>query len=247
MAILGGFTALQVGVALAAALGSAFVRGLTGFGMAILLVPVLALALPPIEAVVLTNALSLMIGATEIRSLVRDAERSAWMIGALVVAATPLGMLALSLTGKDVARLVIALIALSAFAAILLPHRGNALPGRGVTGAVGVLSGLMTGYAGMPGPPVVPFYAGRDLPRSIAKASMQLIFTIAASTGLASALWLGVLRWQLLLFAVLILPVVIAGNRMGASVSGRVSDPLWRASVGLVLGGAALAALIRLL
>ncbi len=246
MAILGGFTALQVGVALAAALGSAFVRGLTGFGMAILLVPVLALALPPIEAVVLTNALSLMIGATEIRSLVRDAERSAWVIGALVLAATPLGMLALSLTGRDVARLVIALIALSAFIAILLPRRGNAQPGRGVTGAVGVLSGLMTGYAGMPGPPVVPYYAGRDLPRSTAKASMQLIFTIAASAGLASALWLGVLRWQLLLFAVLILPFIIAGNRLGARVSGRVSDPLWRASVGLVLGGAALAALVRL-
>lgn len=246
MEFLGGFTALQVGVALAAALGSAFVRGLTGFGMAILLVPVLALALPPIEAVVLTNALSLMIGATEIRSLVRDAERSAWMIGALVLAATPLGMLALSLTGRDVARLVIALIALSAFIAILLPRRGSAQPRRGVTGAVGVLSGLMTGYAGMPGPPVVPYYAGRDLPRSTAKASMQLIFTIAASAGLASALWLGVLRWQLLLFAVLILPFIIAGNRLGARVSGRVSDPLWRASVGLVLGGAALAALVRL-
>ena len=85
MELIGGFTALQVGVALAAALGSAFVRGLTGFGMAILLVPVLALALPPVEAVVLTNALALMIGATEIRSLVRDAEKSAWAIGALVV------------------------------------------------------------------------------------------------------------------------------------------------------------------
>jgi uncharacterized membrane protein YfcA len=241
------FTTVQIGIALAAALGSAFVRGLTGFGMAILLVPVLALALPPVEAVVLTNALSLMIGATELRSLVREAETSAWMIGALVVAATPLGMLALSLTGKDAARLVIALIALSAFAVILLPRRLSARPGRGVTGAVGVLSGLMTGYAGMPGPPVVPYYAGRDLPRGTAKASMQLIFTIAASTGLASALWLGVLRWQLLLFAVLILPAIIAGNRLGARVSGRVSDPLWRSSVGLVLGGAALAALIRLL
>ena len=30
------FTAAQIGVAFAAALGSAFVRGLTGFGMAIL-------------------------------------------------------------------------------------------------------------------------------------------------------------------------------------------------------------------
>jgi hypothetical protein len=245
--LIGGFTALQVGVALAAALGSAFVRGLTGFGMAILLVPVLALALPPVEAVVLTNALSLMIGATEIRSLVRDAERSAWVIGALVVVTTPLGLYALSLTGRDVARLVIALIALSAFVAILLPRRGDAAPGRSVTGFVGVLSGLMTGYAGMPGPPVVPYYAGRDLPRANAKASMQLIFTIAATAGLVSATWLGILRLELLLFAVLILPVIILGNRLGARVSGTIGDSVWRTMVGVVLGGAAVAALARLL
>lgn len=247
MEILGGFTALQVGVAFAAALGSAFVRGLTGFGMAILLVPVLALALPPVEAVVLTNALSLMLGATEIRSLVRDAERSAWVIGALVVVTTPVGLYALSLTGKDAARLVIALIAVSAFIAILLPRRGGAVPGRGVTGAVGVLSGLMTGYAGMPGPPVVPYYAGRDLPRATAKASMQLIFTIAASAGLVTATVLGILRLELVLFAVLILPVIIAGNRLGARVSGRIADPVWRGIVGVVLGGAALAAFVRLI
>jgi uncharacterized protein len=104
----------------------------------------------------------------------------------------------------------------------------------------------MTGYAGMPGPPVVPFYAGRDLPRATAKASMQLIFTIAATAGLLSATWLGILRAELLLFAGLILPVIILGNRLGARVSGRVSDPVWRASVGVVLGGAAVAALIRI-
>lgn len=247
MELIGGFTALQIAVACGAALGSAFVRGLTGFGMAILLVPVLALALPPVEAVVLANALSLMLGATEIRTLVRDAEKSAWMIGAAVVVTTPLGLYALSLTGRDVARLVIALIAVSAFVAILLPRRGSAVPGRAVTGGVGVLSGLMTGYAGMPGPPVVPYYAGRDLPRATAKASMQLIFTIAATTGLASAAWLGILRPELLLFALLILPVIIAGNKLGARVSGRVSDPLWRTSVGLVLGGAAVAAMLRLI
>jgi hypothetical protein len=245
--LIGGFTAAQIAVALAAALGSAFVRGLTGFGMAILLVPVLALALPPVEAVVLTNALSLMIGATEIRTLVRDAEKTAWVIGAAVVVATPLGLYALSLTGKDVARLVIALIALSAFVAILLPRRGEAVPGALATGGVGVLSGLMTGYAGMPGPPVVPYYAGRELPRATIKASMQLIFTIAACAGLASATWLGILRIELLLFAAVLLPVILVGNRLGAQVSGRIGDPVWRACVGLVLGGAALAALVRLI
>ena len=241
------FTALQIAVAFGAGLGSAFVRGLTGFGMAILLVPILALALPPVEAVVLTNALALMIGATEIRSLVREAERSAWVIGAAVVLTTPIGLYALSLTGKDVARLVIALIAFSAFLAILLPKRGSTEPGRMVTGSVGVLSGLMTGYAGMPGPPVVPFYTGRDLPRATAKASMQLIFTIAAATGLVSATWLGILRWELLLFAIVLLPVILIGNRLGMAVSGRISDPVWRASVGFVLAGAAVGALAKVL
>lgn len=246
MELIGGFTALQVAVALAAALGASFVRGLTGFGMAILLVPILALALPPVEAVVLGNCLSLLIGATEVRMLVREAERSAWAIGGIVVLSTPLGLWALFSTSADVARLVIALIAFSAFLAILLPRRGSAVPGRLVTCGVGVLSGLMTGYAGMPGPPVVPYYAGRDLPRSIAKASMQLIFTIAASAGLASATWLGILRWELAIFSVLMLPVILIGNRLGAGVSGRVGDPLWRTTVGLVLGGAAVGALLRL-
>lgn len=247
MALLGGFTALQLAVALAAALGASFVRGLTGFGMAILLVPVLALALPPVEAVVLGNALSLLIGATEVRMLVREAERSAWVISAAVVLTTPLGLWALASTGEDVARLVIALIAFSAFLAILLPRRGNAMPGRLVTGGVGVVSGLMTGYAGMPGPPVVPFYAGRELPRITIKASMLLIFTIAAGAGLASATWLGILRVELLLFALIMLPVILLGNRLGMMVSGRISDPAWRTAVGLVLGGAALGALLRLL
>jgi hypothetical protein len=241
------FTAAQLGVAFAAALGSAFVRGLTGFGMAILLVPILALALPPVEAVMLTNALALMIGASEVRQLAREAESTAWVISGLVVLTTPFGLYALSLTGKDIARLIIALIAFSAFVAILLPQRGSGVPGRLVTGGVGVLSGLMTGYAGMPGPPVVPYYTGRQLPRATAKASMQLIFTIAATAGLATAMWLGILRWELLLFALLLWPAVLIGNRMGAKVSGRISDPVWRGAVGLALGAAAVGALLRVL
>jgi uncharacterized membrane protein YfcA len=43
------------------------------------------------------------------------------------------------------------------------------------------------------------------------------------------------------------LPVILVGNRLGARVSGRISDPAWRTCVGLVLGGAAVGALLRLL
>ncbi len=247
MELVAGYSLAQIGVALLATLGSAFVRGLTGFGMAILLVPVLALALPPLEAVLLANFLSLFIGLSEIRRLVRDAERSAFVLAALVVAATPLGLFALSSTSPDLARLLIALIALSAFVAVILPRRKATAHSTGVTVSVGLVSGILTGYAGMPGPPVVPYYVGRDMPREVAKASMMLVFTAAGFAGLAAGTAMGVLDWRLAPVALLMFPFVLLGNSLGNRVSGRIGDRLWRSVVGLVLGGAAIAAVVRLL
>ena len=246
MELIAGFGAMQIVAALIATLASAFVRGLTGFGMAILLVPVLALALLPVEAVLITNLLSLCIGMSEIRRLVRDAERSAWMIGGLVALTTPIGLWLLTITGIDLARLVIALVALSAFAAILLPRRGSAMPTIGATGGVGVVSGLMTGFAGMPGPPVVPYYVGRDLPRSAATASMLLVFTIAGATGIGAGAVLGELDLRLILLGLALFPAVLLGNWVGARASGRIAERTWRICVGVVLGIAALAALAKL-
>ena len=247
MDLLAAYAPWQLAAALAAAFGSAFVRGLTGFGMAILLVPILALALPPVEAVLLANFLSLFIGLSEVRRLVRGAERSAWRISLLVVLVTPLGLLALAATSDDLARFLIAMIALSAFFAILLPRRADTEPGHLATGGVGVLSGLMTGYAGMPGPPVVPYYVGRAISRETAKASMMLIFTIAAGAGLVSGAALGILAWRLPLLAALLFPAVLLGNWLGDRAAGQIGDALWRGVVGVILGGAALAALLRLL
>ncbi|MBX7536725.1 sulfite exporter TauE/SafE family protein [Qipengyuania sp. GH1] len=243
MDLLAGYGPAAIAAALLAAFGSAFVRGLTGFGMAILLVPILALALSPVHAVLLTNFLSVFIGLTEIRRLLRGAEKSAWAIIALVAATTPLGLYALGLTTPAVARVVIAFIALSAFGAVLLPRRKTAGHHPATTGAVGVMSGLMTGYAGMPGPPVVPYYVGRDIPRETAKASMMLIFTCASATGLASGAALGVLEGSLALLALLLFPAILIGNWLGDRASGKIEDRTWRVCVGLVLGGAAAAAL----
>ena len=243
MDLLAGYGTAAIAAALLAAFGSAFVRGLTGFGMAILLVPILALALSPVDAVLLTNFLSVFIGLSEIRRLLRGAERSAWVIIALVAVTTPIGLYALSLTTPAIARVIIAFIALSAFVAILLPRRGALDHHPATTGGVGVMSGLMTGYAGMPGPPVVPYYVGRDIPRETAKASMLLIFTCASMTGLASGVAMGVLEWTLAVLAALLFPAVLLGNWMGNKASGRIEDRTWRICVGVVLGGAALGAL----
>lgn len=245
--MLAGLSPEQLAIALAAALAAAFVRGLAGFGMAILLVPVLGQAIPPAEAVVVGNWLGMLIGLKDIRHNLTEAEPSACTIALVAVLATPVGVILLSQTPMPLARLLIALVALVAFGLVLLPKRPPHPPGRLTTGATGILAGLLTGFAGMPGPPVVPFYLGRHIDPHIARASMMVIFMATCLAGVVSASVLGVATLREPVLALMLFPTVILGNWLGHRAFGKVSTLQWRLFTGLVLGLAALSALLKLL
>jgi uncharacterized protein len=246
--MLGALTPEQLAVALAAALAAAFVRGLAGFGMAILLVPVLGLAIPPREAVVVANWLGLLIGLVGLKKILGASERSAFAISGLAMLATPLGVWLLAIADPALARLLIALIALGAFLLMLLPKRpADHAPSSAETGATGITSGILTGFAGMPGPPVVPYYLRRAIPAQLARASMMTIFMATSIAGVASATLLKVATLREPLLALLLFPAVLLGNWLGTLAFGKVSDSVWRTFTGGVLGLAALAALWRLL
>lgn len=238
----------QIAIALAAALMAAFVRGLAGFGMAILLVPVLGLAISPAEAVVTANWLGIFIGLVGLRALLGTSERSAFVIGGLAMLATPLGVWLLSIAEPALARLLIALVALAAFGLVLLPKRPDGHQPSGFeTGGTGLACGVLTGFAGMPGVPIVPFYLRRQIAPQLARASMMTIFLATSFAGVGSAMALQVATWRELGLAALLFPAVLLGNTLGNKAFGKVSDTAWRTFVGAVLGAAALAALWRLL
>ena len=228
--------------------GAAFVRGLTGFGMAIILVPLLGLIIPPGQAVVLGILLQLLIGPSGLKVILADADRStAIPIALIAMATTPLGMLALKATPADVARLLITIVAVAAFVAVLLPkHAEGHRPGRMAVAGTGLASGVLTGFAAMPGPPVVPFYLRRSLAPKVARASMMLIFLATAIAGTLSAWAVGLATQRLvILSAVLFLPMWL-GNRLGGLAFGKVPEAAWQGIVAIVLGLAGVAAVMRL-
>lgn len=243
-----GLAPTQIAIALAAGLAAAFVRGLAGFGMAILLVPVLGLAIPPAEAVVTANWLGIFIGLVGLKALIGASERSAFVIGGLAMLATPLGVWLLSITAPALARVIIAVVALGAFVMVLLPKRPDGhRPSSVEVGGTGIACGVLTGFAGMPGVPVVPFYLRRQLAPQLARASMMTIFLATSVAGVGSAVALRVATWRELLLAALLFPAVLIGNTLGNKAFGKVSDTAWRLFVGFVLGATAVAALWRLL
>lgn len=244
-----GIAPLTLAGAAAMTFAAAYVRGLTGFGMAIILVPLLGLIIPPAQAVVLGILLQLLIGPVGIGLIHADADRAtAIPIGLTAMATTPLGMAVLDVTRPDVARLLITAVAVGAFVAVLLPKQPEGhRPGRGAVFGTGIASGLLTGFAAMPGPPVVPFYLRRSLDPRVARASMLLIFFLTAIAGTLAALWVGIATARLFLFALLLFPPMWLGNRVGGSHFGRVPPHVWQAMVAVVLGLAALSAVVRII
>lgn len=244
-----GIAPLTLAGAAAMTFGAAYVRGLTGFGMAIILVPLLGLIITPGEAVVLGILLQLLIGPVGIGIIMADADRAtAVPIALIAMATTPIGMFALDATTPDVARLLITLVAVGAFVAVLLPKQPEGhRPGRVAVAGTGLVSGVLTGFAAMPGPPVVPFYLRRHLEPRISRASMLLIFFATAIAGSLAALWVGIATGRLFLLSVLLFPPMWLGNRVGARQFGRVPPHVWQAMVAVVLGVAAVSAVVRLL
>jgi uncharacterized membrane protein YfcA len=244
-----GLAPLTFAGAAAMTFGAAFVRGLTGFGMAIILVPLLGLIMPPGEAVVLGILLQLLIGPVGFRRIAAGADRrTAVPIGLLAMLATPLGMLALKAVTPDLARLLIAIIAIAAFLLILMPqHPDGHRPGRAAIGFTGIASGILTGFAAMPGPPVVPFYLRQRIAPDVARASMMLVFFATAIAGTLASLWLGLATAKLFILSLLLFIPMALGDHVGTRLFGRVPVPVWRGIVAVVLGVAGLSALLRLL
>ena len=244
-----GLPPTALGFALIAAFVAAFVRGLAGFGMAILLVPLLALMILPVEAVVVSNLLGLLIGLSGLRRTWADADRrSALVIAALAMAATPFGLALLHAIDPAWARVLIALIAVLAFVMVLLPPRPDGhRPHIAETGATGLAAGLLTGFAGMPGPPVVPYYLRQTIPAARARASMLVVFFATSLASSIAAIGMGMADARQGVLALALFGPIWLGNRLGGVAFGRVSDRAWRWLVALLLAASGAAALFRLL
>lgn len=201
---------------------SALFRGFTGFGFAIIAVPLLSLALPPLLAVALAAGLQLLGGLMDFR----DASRAChwpsvrWLAaGALV--SSPFGTLLLAWLPADAARLVLAGACGVAVLALVVTPGFRHLPGRATTAAAGVLSGLFNGMAAMPGPPALAYYLALPLQAAQVRASLMVFFLFSAFLSSASLVAIGAVGQREVLMVLAGMPLMLAGSRLGAALFRR--------------------------
>jgi uncharacterized membrane protein YfcA len=243
-------TGLPVGTFMVLALivlGAAIVRGLTGFGFAILAVPLIGLVIAPAQAVLLAIVLQMLIGPFGVRIALPHIDRPlVARIAALAFLFTPLGLWLLTRLDMATARLVIAGIAFACFFGFLIKREPTPPKGALSILITGAVSGVLNGFAAMPGPPVILFFVRDQVPPLVARGSMMLVFFAAAISGTLAAGWRGLLDATLLWLVVASFPLMLVGNHLGTRFFGRVPERVWRGIVIALLGVAMIGAAARI-
>ncbi|MCU0885822.1 MAG: TSUP family transporter [Beijerinckiaceae bacterium] len=229
---------------LAALLGG-LVRGFTGFGFAMIFMPLAGLAVPLPLASALIWALdapfALPLAA---RSLRKASWREVLPLLAGAAMALPLGLWLLLTLPSLVMRWLIAGLILAAVLALATGWRWRGRPGLTLSFGVGGLSGLGSGLAQLGGMPLAIFWLSAQN-KSAAQMRHDLVTYFACATLVSGALlaWSGVLTSSALLKAVPLLVPYGLGILIGTRCYRFASESTFRR---IAYGVIALAALISL-
>jgi uncharacterized membrane protein YfcA len=205
------------------------VRGVTGFGAAMVMAPPVALLLGPSVAVPLVLLLEGFAAAPMLPVL---RKRARWpVLTPMIIAATvfmPLGTLLLTSLDPELTRRMIAMVVIG-FSLILLTGARWHGQYRTPTGiALGSLSGTMMGATGIGGPPVILYLlSGPDDPATI-RATLTFYVALASALGVGTLALRGLVSEDVLLLGAAMTPLFMVGVMFGGRIFARLSEQKFR-------------------
>lgn len=228
---------------LATILVAGLARAVTGFGFALLAVPLLSLHLSVPQAVALTIVLQVAMVPRDLLASWRRLDRD-YLLRLLVWAlpAIPLGQLTLLSVSADAARMVLAALVLTGVGMRAAPPPVAGLLRRMPVRVAGFLAGFMGGLAAMPGPPVVLHALSRPDAPERTRATLLLFFGALSICALPVLVQSGAADAGLGRLALIALPVLLLADSLGRRLSGYISVPAYQGlSAGLLCLAACLA------
>jgi len=228
--------AAQVVLVAVAVFASAAVQSTTGFGFALLAVPLMAIVIPAEEAVVLCGAFSLLTASTQAFTGRAHAVRPVagrMLLGALLGA--PVGLAVLTVTTGRQLRFFLAAVI---FLFLILTLRGFTLhrAGRAVDLGAGAVAGVLNTSVSTNGPPIVMALHAREMPPDPFRATIATVFT--GSNVIAVTLFAATGRYDrdsLVLFLAS-LPALVLGYLVGTRLRRRFDPASFRRLVLQLLG-----------
>ncbi|MBU2982692.1 sulfite exporter TauE/SafE family protein [Lentibacter algarum] len=227
-----------------AVFAAGLVRGFSGFGSALIFVPVASKFMEPVWALICLTVMDIFGPIPLLRKAWNAGEpRDIARLGIATLLTLPLGLALLFAVPAEVFRYAVSTLAIAVPLLLITGFRyRGALTPKVMYGA-GVASGVTGGAVGLPGPPVILLYAASTKPASIMRAN-TLVFLFAfdfmllgwiALQGYLAAVpvWLGL---------IFIMPAML-GNMAGGALFDPAREKMYRYVAYLVVFSAAISSL----
>lgn len=234
----------MIPVVVAAVFAAAFVQSVAGFGFALLAVPVMATAIDPRVAVVVSTVLGIMstsAQATQDRRHVEPVLARRLILSSLV--GMPLGLVVFLVVDVAVLRIALGLAVLGAVALLARELDLRHVSPR-MDVALGTMSGVLATSLSTNGPPLVFDLHSRRLAPERFRATLSAVL---AASGVASLVLFALARRidaQVLRAASVGLPALLAGYLLGRWVRPWLDAARFRSLVLVLLSAAAVSTLV---
>lgn len=232
--------------AVLAVTAASFVRGLTGFGFAIVAMPLLALVYPPALAVPIATLLQIPSG---LPTVLRDwddtnfrAAGIAWIGG--MPALIP-GVFLLGVLPADVMRLIVGGAVIFSTVALAMGRKLYRDPKPYELVGAGALSGLMQGAVAMAGPPIILLILASSWSAARCRATLSFTFLLLGTASLVFGTLHGIVNKESLVIAIVTVPGLLLGQAIGAYLFVRIDGQRYRSVSTICVAVAGLLVVVR--
>lgn len=205
------------------------VHGLTGFGFALVSVPILMLFLSPqiiVPVISLHNTLINLFLLYEVKKWI-DLRRI-WPLMIAGIVGMPVGTFLLMVMDVNVAKLYIGLVIAIFAAALLMGFKKEIKNERVAFAPVGLVSGILGGSTSMSGPPVILFFTNQGVKMETFRANLIAYFTVLDLTTTIVFLFRGITNSTVINYAIILIPAMIFGAITGVKLKHKVNEKLFR-------------------
>jgi hypothetical protein len=208
---------------------SATARGFSGFGSALIFMPLASSMAAPRLVATLLLIIDFVGALPMLPDGWRRADRKATaviVLGALI--GVPVGTFLLTRLDPITTRWIISGFVAALLLLLLSGWRYRGKDHVALSVGIGALSGFCSGLAQTGGPPIVGYWLGRPVASQIARANIVLFFAASDFFSVVSYAASGLINRDAIAFSLLVGPIYAAGIGCGSLLFGRASEAVFR-------------------
>lgn len=225
---------------------SSAIQGITGFGFALMAVPVLSLIFPfktVLGIILFQGTLLTAIILFEVRKSVQLRKILPMLITGLLF--TFVGGEILDLINTGVLKLLTGVVIIICASALYFDYKIRIKNEKLSYFLVGTLSGILNGSTTLAGPPVILFLTNQGENKEVFRANLTAFFFIMAVYNIPNFIYRDIYNKEVLMYSAIFIPATIIGVALGIMTAHKLSEKMFRKAAIILVGITGILAILQ--